>query len=75
MPVIAPPAHLEGRGPHAKACLDALMSWVHAQGGPDTLFAPASGDGVEGLFDVMAERRVRREYAGWLDAQPPSVSA
>lgn len=66
---------LDEDDPYAKACLDAVMAWVHAQGGPDAVFALSSAEGVEGLFEAVAERRVRREYADWLESQPPSASA
>ena len=53
--------------PYTRQCRDAVMEWLASKGGPEAL-ASGSGPGVlDGFFDAMASRTLRREYEEWLE--------
>lgn len=52
--------------PYILACANAIMTWVHEQGGPDAVFSKeTSATSVQCVFDALSERRIRREYEDW----------
>lgn len=52
---------------YVRACTDAIMSWIHENGGPDLVFQSSSRSSNIGVFfSTMAQHRISREYSEWV---------